>query len=99
MVLMKLRLNLEENDLAYRFNVSQQPFPECSINGYHTWVRNCLLSFNGLNEMNFEKHCQCHSEPFLANVYASLIRQIKGGSDGGAGGARAPPLLKFFLKI
>ena len=35
-----------------------QPFPECLIDGYHTWVRSYLLSFDGLTEMNFEKHCQ-----------------------------------------
>ena len=61
MILMKLKLNLEENDLAYRFNVSQP-----TISGmFNKWISYMGdLSFNGLNEMNFEKHCQCHSEPF-----------------------------------
>ena len=65
MVLMNLRrLNLEEIDYHIASMYLSQLFQEYSINGYHTWARSCHLSFDGLDEMNFEKRCQCHLESF-----------------------------------
>ena len=47
MVLLKLRLNLEENDLAYRFNVSQSTVSRMFKKWISCMVRNFLLLFVG----------------------------------------------------